>query len=65
MRRREPLDIYADLLAREIELTGARTSARQVTHLHWGGGTPSILGEGRMARLIETIGRIFNLGAVG
>lgn len=43
VRKRAPIDAYADRLIEEIALLGGLNGAR-VTHLHWGGGTPSILG---------------------
>lgn len=50
MRRQEPVDAYAEHLIAELKLIGSLNGAR-LTHLHWGGGTPSILG----ARWFETI----------
>jgi oxygen-independent coproporphyrinogen-3 oxidase len=43
VRKREPVDAYAERLIEEIALIGDLNGAR-LTHLHWGGGTPSILG---------------------
>ena len=42
-RKREPVDLYAERLLEEITLLSG-LDARKLTHLHWGGGTPSILG---------------------
>jgi oxygen-independent coproporphyrinogen-3 oxidase len=42
--RRDPIDAYAKRLAEEIAIVGSYAGKRKVTHLHWGGGTPSILG---------------------
>ncbi len=43
VRRREPVETYAERLIDEIGLLdGLR--GRKLAHLHWGGGTPSILG---------------------
>lgn len=50
VRKREPVEVYTDRLLEEIELIGGLTG-RKLTHLHWGGGTPSILGP----ELLETI----------
>jgi len=50
VRKREPVEIYTDRLLDEIELIGG-LAGRKLTHLHWGGGTPSILGP----ELLETI----------
>jgi oxygen-independent coproporphyrinogen III oxidase len=43
VRRREPIERYAERVIEEISLLTGLAS-RQVVHLHWGGGTPSILG---------------------
>lgn len=43
VRRREPIDAYAGRLVEEIALLDV-VAGRKLTHLHWGGGTPSILG---------------------
>ncbi|MFA6267878.1 MAG: oxygen-independent coproporphyrinogen III oxidase [Pseudolabrys sp.] len=43
VRRREPVDAYAEHLIAELKLLGLLNGAH-LTHLHWGGGTPSILG---------------------
>ena len=43
VRKREPIDAYAERLLEEIA-PARGLSGRKLTHLHWGGGTPSILG---------------------
>lgn len=60
-RRAEPLDAYADALLGEIDLVAAAMTARGVVHLHWGGGTPSILGPERLARIVQKIAGHFDL----
>ena len=57
VRRRPPVVAYADHLGREIELLGAAIGGRPVVHLHWGGGTPSILGAEILVDLVERLGR--------
>ena len=43
-RKDQPLYDYAATLVREIEMIGAMISgAKKVKHVHWGGGTPSLL----------------------
>jgi oxygen-independent coproporphyrinogen III oxidase len=64
LRREEPLDDYADLLAREIALVAARIGRRKLLHLHWGGGTPSVLGARRLAALTAQLRRAFDLDGV-
>ncbi len=51
VRQREPVARYAALLRREIELVAERAASRRVTRIHWGGGTPSILGPEELAAL--------------
>ncbi len=41
--RDEPIEAYAQRLVEEIALVAERAGQRKVTHIHWGGGTPSIL----------------------
>lgn len=62
-RRRAPVDAYADRLAAEIDLVAASTAARRVDHLHWGGGTPSMLRADGLARIAERMAMRFDLAA--
>jgi oxygen-independent coproporphyrinogen III oxidase len=64
IRREEPLEAYADCLAREIRLIAGRIGRRRVLHLHWGGGTPSVLGERRLAALTAHLRRAFDLDGI-
>jgi oxygen-independent coproporphyrinogen-3 oxidase len=61
VRRLAPVEAYATLLKTEIELIGAATRARRVVHLHWGGGTPSILGASHLGALVERLATTFDL----
>ncbi|MDE1902573.1 MAG: oxygen-independent coproporphyrinogen III oxidase [Alphaproteobacteria bacterium] len=55
---------YVDALLAEIDLVAALLPARLgVTHLHWGGGTPTIIGPSAMHRLYEAIFRNFLIEA--
>ncbi len=63
-RRKDPLRRYAELLHREIDLVQAQTAARGVIHVHWGGGTPSILGEQSLADIVDHLHERFELGSV-
>jgi oxygen-independent coproporphyrinogen-3 oxidase len=63
VRRREPIDAYADRLAREIALIGGRVRGRKVVHLHWGGGTPSILGPEWIEALAAELRSYFDVAA--
>lgn len=55
VRRYTPVADYADLLHREIALVAEfmRVSPT-VTHVHWGGGTPTMLSEADFADLMAT-----------
>jgi oxygen-independent coproporphyrinogen-3 oxidase len=61
VRQRAPVDAYADQLAREIVQVGNRMGAHRVTHVHWGGGTPSLLGPERIAELVGWLNQAFRL----
>jgi oxygen-independent coproporphyrinogen III oxidase len=43
VRRYPPVADYVDLLKREIGMIGRLVGQRTVTHVHWGGGTPTVL----------------------
>ena len=60
IRREEPLESYAERLACEIRLVADRIGRRRVLHLHWGGGTPSVLGETRLARIATQLRATFD-----
>jgi len=64
VRKREPIDVYAERLAAEIDLVAAALPARGIMHLHWGGGTPSILGSRHLADLTERLAARLDLSAV-
>lgn len=63
MRKREPVDAYAERLLEEIALLGP-LDGRKLTHLHWGGGTPSILGGDWLKRIAERLAAHFDFGAL-
>lgn len=63
-RQRAPVDRYAELLLAEIALIAARTGRRRAVHLHWGGGTPSILGGDWLRRIAGALGAAFDLSAL-
>ncbi len=64
VRRREPIDLYAARLAAEIDLLAAVLPSRGIAHLHWGGGTPSILGSRHLSELAERLAARFDLSAL-
>lgn len=62
--RDDPVDAYAATLLQEIELVAAATPARAVSFVHWGGGTPSLLGPTRLKALWDALGARFDLSRV-
>jgi oxygen-independent coproporphyrinogen-3 oxidase len=64
IRQQEPVDAYAETLTAEIALVAGRTGPRAVSHLHWGGGTPSILAGRNIARIVAALDEAFDLGAL-
>jgi len=60
VRKREPIDAYAEHLLEEIALIGDLNGAR-LTHIHWGGGTPSILGPQWLETISAKIASRFDL----
>jgi oxygen-independent coproporphyrinogen III oxidase len=60
-RRDEPIIAYAALLRQEIDLVLRHLGVgRRLVHVHWGGGTPSILPESEFLALVEQIYRGFD-----
>src|SRR4029453_12486965 len=54
--RYEPVAAYAEALAREIDLIAGLMPGRfRVAHLHWGGGTPTILTPTDFASLMDRL----------
>ncbi len=64
MRRQDPLESYTALLLREIAIAGHLAAAHGVRHMHWGGGTPSILGPDRLRRVVDAIAEHFDLSTL-
>jgi oxygen-independent coproporphyrinogen-3 oxidase len=62
--RHEPIKAYARGLAEEIALIARHAGRHKVTHLHWGGGTPSILGLELLTFITGELGCHFDLSAV-
>ncbi len=55
---------YIKLLKKEIELQGARFAKdREVTQIHWGGGTPTFLSDEEIYEIIACIRENFNVPA--
>ncbi|MEP0322107.1 oxygen-independent coproporphyrinogen III oxidase [Bauldia litoralis] len=61
-RRYAPIADYVDLLQREIELVGRHLdTGRPTTHIHWGGGTPTILSPKHLREVGESIRGRFDI----
>lgn len=63
-RRQEPVERYVEDLITEIALVGRNSGARKVNRIHWGGGTPSIIGVEGFRRIHRAIGQYFDLGSI-
>jgi len=63
VRKREPVEFYAERLIDEIALLHT-LSGRRLTHLHWGGGTPSILGPRWLETIAARLASLFDLSAL-
>lgn len=63
VRQDAPLEAYTQTLKREIALTAATTRARRVASIHWGGGTPGILGPSRFSAIVAVLRDHFDLSA--
>jgi oxygen-independent coproporphyrinogen-3 oxidase len=61
VRQDAPLESYAQTLKREIALMADATRARRVTSIHWGGGTPGILGPSRFTAIVSALREHFEL----
>jgi oxygen-independent coproporphyrinogen-3 oxidase len=55
-----PIAAYTELLKREIALVAEVTGKRPATHVHWGGGTPTMLATVDFLRIMEALRRNFN-----
>ena len=64
VRRYEPIGEYASTMATEVSLIGGLLESRPpVTHMHWGGGTPTILSADDLEHLMDKIRAGFNVAA--
>jgi oxygen-independent coproporphyrinogen III oxidase len=61
-RKYTPVAAYTDLLEREIALVGRHLGGRRrVVHVHWGGGTPTMLLPRDFTRLMDALRRTFSV----
>jgi len=63
VRKRGPIDGYAEELLKEIALLRV-LAGRKLTHLHWGGGTPSILGPRWLRAIAGTLATQFDFSGL-
>lgn len=65
VQRYDPVAAYADTLAREIDLVARAVGdkALKVCHIHWGGGTPTMLSRDDLARLTGLVASRFDLAS--
>ncbi len=63
-RKYAPIASYVEVLEREIALVAQRLGARRtVAHVHWGGGTPTILSPADLTRLFAALRAAFDFRA--
>lgn len=63
-KRDEPVDAYVQTLIKEIRQAGETTLVKSVRSIHWGGGTPSLVGAARFSRIMDVLGETFDLSRV-
>ena len=58
----KPIENYVSLLLREIEILGEKLESKfNVSHIHFGGGTPSILKGAELWLIMQSIKKRFNI----
>ena len=62
--RDKPIKTYVHRIAEEIALVARHAGRRKVTYLHWGGGTPSILGPSLLTFIFDELVRHFDFSAI-
>jgi oxygen-independent coproporphyrinogen-3 oxidase len=64
VQRYQPIRAYLDALMAEVALIAATLPARMsVRHLHWGGGSPTMLAPDDWLGLVACLGRHFDIAA--
>ncbi len=62
VKRYEPVAAYLDVLLAEVDLVAVALPARfQASHLHWGGGSPSMLKGGDWRRTMDALHHHFEI----
>ncbi len=63
VKRYQPVGAYVRSLAREMDIVaGALKGRPRITHVHWGGGTPTMLSETDFERLMALVRGYFEIG---
>ena len=57
----EPIARYLTLLEQEVDLLAARLPSTPVTHIHFGGGSPTVVNKEDFARLMDTLHTRFSI----
>ncbi len=58
----KPIEIYVSLLLKEIDILGKKLKSKfNVSHIHFGGGTPSILKGTELWLIMQSIKKRFNI----
>jgi len=60
-RHRAPIDAYVALLRLEIAMIAGIAGGHRVNHIHWGGGTPSIIGPSHFRALMRELHGVFDI----
>ncbi|BBE74163.1 oxygen-independent coproporphyrinogen-II Ioxidase [Pleomorphomonas sp. SM30] len=63
-RKDGPVRAYVEVLRREIAMVAERLGPVAVSHVHWGGGTPNLLGHADFETLVGDLHAHFDLSAV-
>ena len=62
-RHREPVERYMATLEREIGLVADLTASHRVAHIHWGGGTPTIVGPEILTSVMAMLRQRFDVAS--
>ncbi|WP_416897163.1 MAG: oxygen-independent coproporphyrinogen III oxidase [Minwuia sp.] len=61
-RNDKPVEAFLDNLLAEIDMVAASIPGRlRLQHIHWGGGSPSIVAPGRFEQVMDRIGQRFSI----
>lgn len=60
VRRKDIIDTYADIIEQDIRLQASYLKGKpRVIHLHWGGGTPSLLSRKSFKKIMQALHETF------